>query len=98
MFGASVSGADERLELAPDRAAEQPEGRVHVPDPTSGEQRGGEPDGAREQEAVRRVVALDADAEHEVGLVALLPEPRELGDDELAVGVDLEDPVGAARA
>ena len=42
-----------------------------------------------------RIAPVLADPEHEIAVVATSPQERELRDDELTVGVDLEDPLGA---
>ena len=93
MFGASVPGPISGSSSA-QRERRGAERRVHVPDPAAGEERGGDPHRAREHEPVHRVVPLRAHAEHEVAVVAAAPRGGELGDDELPVGVDLEDPLG----
>ena len=47
---------------------------------------------------MQRIVAVVADAENEIRVVSPLPEIGELGDDELPVRVELEDPLARGPA
>src|SRR5262249_45454822 len=85
--------AHELAQILPESTPVEPEGHVGVAQRTQCQRRDGEADRAGEQESVERVVPIGPVAEHEGGRLALPPEISELGDEELLVRVDLENPL-----
>jgi hypothetical protein len=78
-------------------ATHQPVGHVGVAHRDAGGREGDGAQPARDQHPARPVAALDALAQHCVGALARGPERGEVARVALAVGVELEDPVRAAR-